>query len=646
MRIKTETKGAAAKKILRVNLSKQTLEEEGAERYEERFIGGRGVNSWIVFNEIKPETKPLDPENVIAIGAGPLAGSSFPCSAYTSIASKNLNTGGINWTHSGGHFASSLRHAGWSNIIVTGKSERPVYLYINDGLAEIRDAKAVWKKDVWDSQDRIIEELQEPGLRFASIGTAGANLVPSACVITDRTRACANGGIGAIFGSKNLKCIAVKGAGETDIADPERFKAFVKKLWKRLEKSEFTKMLGSDGTLALMNLQNDIGTFPFRNTQDDFYADLDKSSVAYSHWKKIDEKYDSCYNCPIKCGSVMYEADEGPYKGLKINGPENNTFYTFASRLNMTMPSNILKVFELVSRYGLDQDLVGVSIAWAFECFEKGILTRKDVDGLDLTWGNDESVINLIHKIANKEGFGELLGKGTVKAAEVVGKGSGYYSTALKGQDNLDALRVCKAWGLGNTTSLRGGKHMDGAPSSELMGLPPELCEKLFGIPTAGNPTTYEGKGKLVALHTMYKAAIDTLGVCFFSSFVMDPQDGITMEEFAEALSAATGREISGDEFIKIGDRIHNVEKAFNTLHAGFLRKDDDPPQVYMKEPVKSGKFKGEIITREGQDKMLDEFYESKGWDLQTSWQRKKILVALELPEVAEALFKASKLID
>ena len=178
------------------------------------------------------------------------------------------------------------------------------------------------------------------------------------------------------------------------------------------------------------------------------------------------------------------------------------------------------------------------------------------------------------------------------------------------------------------------------------MGLPPEVGEKLFGIPTAGEPNTYEGKGELVAWHTRFKAAIDTLGVCYFTSLYMDAQDGITADEYAEALSAATGREISGEEFMTIGDRIHNVEKAFNTLHAAFTRKDDDPPLVYMKEPVKTGKHKGQLITREGHDKMLDEFYVAKGWDRLTSWQLKETLDKLGLPDVAERLQAASKLIE
>ncbi|MFH0813882.1 MAG: aldehyde ferredoxin oxidoreductase C-terminal domain-containing protein, partial [Pseudomonadota bacterium] len=348
---------------------------------------------------------------------------------------------------------------------------------------------------------------------------------------------------------------------------------------------------------------------------------------------------------PIQCDRLVVEADEGPYKGVNVPLPHSNTQYAFGCRVDMRSPSNIIKAYELISRYGLDNDQTAVAIAWAFECYEKGILTKADTDGLNLTWGNDAAVIALIRKIATRNGFGRLLGEGTRKASEVTGKGSDYYCTALKGQDNLDAIRSCKGWSLGELVSLRGGRHLDGCPTTEFFpGTPPELGEKLFGVPTAFTPTTYEGKGRLVSWFSRFKAAIDSLGVCYFTSWWLTPEF-CGPEDYADALSAATGREISGDELMRIGQRIHNVEKAFNTLHAGFTRKDDVPPLIYMKEPIKHGPYKGELITQEGLDTMLDEYYETNGWDKKTSWQIKETLETLGLPEVMERLREASKLV-
>jgi aldehyde:ferredoxin oxidoreductase len=298
----------------------------------------------------------------------------------------------------------------------------------------------------------------------------------------------------------------------------------------------------------------------------------------------------------------------------------------------------------LISRYGLDNDQTAVAISWAFECYERGILTKNDTDGLDLAWGNDAAALALIRQIATREGFGGLLGEGTKKASQVIGIGSDYYSTALKGQDNLDAIRACKGWSLGEVVSLRGGRHLDGCPTTEFFPhIPSELGEKLFGVPTAFTPTTYEGKGKLVAWFSRFKAMIDSLGACYFTSRWLSPEF-CGPEEYAQALSAVRGSEVSALELMEIGRRVHNVEKAFNTLHAGFTRKDEYPPLIYMKEPIKSGPYKGELLTQEGFDTMLDEYYEANGWDKASGWQLKETLEHLQLPEVVEKLRQASQL--
>jgi aldehyde:ferredoxin oxidoreductase len=310
----------------------------------------------------------------------------------------------------------------------------------------------------------------------------------------------------------------------------------------------------------------------------------------------------------------------------------------------MRSPSNVLKAFELVSRYGLDQDAVGVVISWAFECFERGLISRKEVDWLDLSWGNDLAVLALVHKIGLKEGIGELLGKGCKRASEIIGGGSDYYCTHAKGQDNLDAMRALKAWGLGNAVSLRGGRHLDGAPTTELFpGIPSQVGEDLFGVATAFEPTAYEGKGKLVAWMSKFKAAVDSTGMCYFATY-WGSVEHCGPQDLAEALSAATGREITGETFLKIGERIVNVEKAFNTVHARFTREDDYPPEIYMNEAIQTGKFRGELVDRERYDEMLDEFYDAHGWDRKTSLQTEQALTSLGLHEVAEKLNAADLL--
>jgi len=629
-------------KISRVDLTHGVISQESAEKYEERFIGARGINSFIVFNEVKPETNALDPENVVAVGAGPLGGTAFRQTGRVAISSKNVRTGGINFTNAGGLFGSELRHAGWGNIVITGKSEEPVYLYIKDDHVELRDASHLWGKDVWETEDALRQELGDPEVQTLTIGPAGENLIPMAMTVVTRTHAPSSGGVGAIFGSKNLKAIAVRGSGETRIADPARFKAIADKVYDKLESSEFTKGARELGCFGLyIHAYNDLCAYPYRNTYDDVYPDVDNSPIAYPKWGIAKEKWNSDWNNFMHYGDIVFEATEGPYKGTKVVQPQNNTFFTYGTGLDLRSPSSIIKIFELISRYGLDQDGPGVAMMWAYECFERGILTKEDTGGLDLTWGNDEAAIQLVHQIAKGEGFGKLLGQGCMSASQVIGKGSDYYCRAIKGQENLDTLRSLKAYSFGCCTSLRGGRHLDGSPTTEFFPqTPPEVPEKLLGIPTACEPITYEGKGKLTAWFARFKAALDTTGACYFTSY-WGSLDHCGPAEYAEALSAATGREI----FMNIGWRIHNVEKAFNTIHAGFTRKDDYPPPVYMREPIKSGIYKGELMTMEGFNKMLDEYYEGLGWDRKTSWQTEKNVLKAGLPEVAKRLREAGRLL-
>ena len=634
-------------KILRVDLTSRSFSEENSNKYEKRFLGGRGIGALILFNELNRETNPLDPNSILIFSAGALTGTDFPTSGRLHIESKNCMTNGINWANAGGYFGSELSHTRWNHIIIKGRSNTPVFLYINNENVELKDATHIWGTDVWETENIIRYELGDPKIQIATIGIAGEKLVPMSIIITNRTRAAGSGGVGAIMGSKNLKAIAIRGTLKRDIFDPIRFKAICQKISLKLKNSKMSKELKENGNLGASIIPgNNACTYPYRNTQDDHYEDIENSSIAWPKWKKTEELWDSCFNCPIECGRYIMEADHGPYKGLRVPMPENNTFYAFATRLDMSSPSYILKAFEMISRYGLDNDATAVVISWAFECFERGILTKRDTDGLDLIWRNDPAVIALIRKIAHKDGFGNLLGMGCRKASSIIGKNSEYYCTSIKGQDNLDALRACKGWALGNIVSLRGGRHLDGAPGTEIEAeYTPDISNKLFGVNTAYICNTYEGKGKLVSWFSHFKAVVDSLGVCYIPSWWSSPEY-CGPDDYADALSALTGRAISGDELLKIGEKIHNIEKAFNVLHAGFTRKDDYPPLIFFKEPIKTGQFKGEKLIKNKYDRMLNEYYEANGWDKLSGLQYSSYLYQLDLPEVVERLMESSKLAD
>jgi aldehyde:ferredoxin oxidoreductase len=348
--------------------------------------------------------------------------------------------------------------------------------------------------------------------------------------------------------------------------------------------------------------------------------------------------------CPLYC-SHLYKINEGPYAGLVCEGFEFNDVWNFMSRFDIDYLPAVIKFHSLCNEYGLDQDSSSCTIAWAFECYEKGIITEKDTDGLKLEWGDHRVVAELLRKIAYREGIGNILAEGSQKASTFVGKGSERYVVHLKGQDSIEPMRAAKGWALGCCVSTRGGGHTRGANLIELSyrTIPPEVAQRVWGIPRVEGPSSYENKAKLVVYYERLQAIVDSLGLCLFTSTWWSP-DLLGPEEYAKLYSTSTGREISGEELVVMAERIHNIEKAFNILHAGFGRQDDYPPGRFMEEPIKSGRAEGELLSRNEWDKVLDEYYELHGWDRETGWQKRGQLEKLGLEEVAEDLEKAGRL--
>lgn len=628
-------------KMLEVNLSTRNSAILRSSVYNNRFIGGRGVGDWILFNEVKPDTLPLDPGNVMIFGTGPLTGTAAPSSGRLSLVTKNVLSGGIVFSNGGGHFAPELKYAGFDHITISGKASSPVYLFIDYGKVEIKDASFMWGKDVWESEDAIKEELKDNRVQVLSIGPAGENLVKSACIIVNKGRALGFGGCGAVMGSKNLKAIVVRGNRSVAVADPSGFIEECQENLKKMNRSLGTKFLRKGGTI------NKIGPLfpqPVRNYQDGNWGKR-SSKVTEIAFKKLGEKRRlACFNCPINC-SHYYSIEEGPYAGLNCEGLQINAVRGFGSNLDIPDPGFILECNALCNKMGLHIDEVSASLSWAFECFEKKILTKKDTDGLELEWGRKEVVIELIKKMAYRDGFGNILAEGVQRAAQIVGEDSKKYAMYIKGTGvNEGNMRAKKAWALGIVTSTRGGGHLCGSPNSEgVKSVTPEIGQNRYGVPTAGDSVTYRGKAKLVVWFEKYKALVDSLGICYFTSYWQNNLLG--PEEYARLFSKATGKAFNADDLFKIGQQILNIEKAFNTLHTGYSRKDDFPPDRLMNEPVKSGPHKGERLEKSCWNDLLDRYYTLQGWDMKTGWQTDKCLSDLSLNEVRIKLEKAGRLI-
>ena len=632
-----------AGKILRMDLTGQTIQIEPTTNYAREWLGGSGLAQWIIYNEVKPWVTPYAPANRLIFSAGPLNGTLAPGASRLSADSINALTLGVGSSNSCGHFSSELKFAGYDHIILQGKARTPVYLWIEDDRVELRDARHLWGKTTWETDVQIKEELGDLDIQVLSIGPAGENVVRGACIIVNRNRALGRCGLGGIMGSKNLKAVAVKGTGEIRVADPARFIKALDGILARFEDSEFVKRHARFGTPGGVVVKQNTCGIPYKNFQD-----LTFPEESYAKWDL--EQFRSKYfvrnmgylSCPAPC-SRYYRIDQGPYAGLETEGFQFEVLANFAGKLAVDDPAFCIKVNAYCNQLGLDVDNPAGAIGWAMECYQRGILNDRDTDGIPLHWGDSEVVLELIRKMAWREGFGNLLGEGCAHAAELLGRDSDYYAIHLKGQDLYEVLRSYVGWALGTCVSTRGGGHTTGAPVSEsIASLSEEIAQRVYGVKSL-HPLSFEDKAQLVGYFEILHRINNAFGVCHMNTTWFDP-DLQSLSDFAELYSAATGWETSVDDLRRAAIRILNVEKAFNILHANFSRRDDYPPPRCLEEPIPSGRAKGFRLEREKWDRLLDEYYEMHTWDKKTGFPTRKCLDALDLKQVADDLERVGRL--
>ncbi len=617
-------------KILRVNLTTGELVEEPTEKYAREWVGGRGINEWILFNELDPECDPYSPENIFTIGVGPLVGTLSPFCSRVSVDTKNAFTGGVGSANCGGHFGAEMKYAGYDNLIFTGKSPKPVYLWLNDGHAELRDASHLWGKTTWETEKQIRTDENDNEVRVIGIGQAGENVVRSACVMSDRAKAAGGSGVGAVMGSKNLKCVAARGSMPITVAEPERFIKAVDAARAKVETFPKAAKYRKDGYYGVESYYGsaawEAGFRPVRNGQDGYWEDEKIKKVAGDTIKKYRKKILACFGCPVGCMPWM-DIPDGPY-AIKGEGFWNNSSNSFCTRVDVDQPEPAIMAHLLTNQYGLDGDNASVVIGWAFEAYEKGLLTKEDTDGLELNWGNADAMLALIHKLAHREGFGDFLADGVKMAAEKLGQGSEDFAIHIKGQDSVDGVRISKGWGFGVVTSPSAGRHLRGA----LHNFRPEVFR------------SWDNVAFNVHMQEQFKGILDMTGTCLYNNSLLSWETEITPQSsyyFAELTSALTGMDLNPEAFTRIGKRLHNIEKAINTIHGGFGRKDDYPPKRYWEEPIKSGPYKGDHIDHEIWEKTLSEYYGLHGWDPETGLQTREGLAELGLEVIADRLESA-----
>ncbi|OGP87930.1 MAG: hypothetical protein A2156_01485 [Deltaproteobacteria bacterium RBG_16_48_10] len=632
-------KGGLAGKILRIDLSKGRIWTEETLRYAERWIGGRAINSYILLSEMDPKTRWSDPENILTFGAGALVGSA-PGGCRMSIDTKSVFNQGKGSANVGGHFAAELKYAGYDHVIVTGRAEKPVYLSISDKGAELRDARGLWGKTTFETEGLIQNELGDKKVRVACIGPAGERRVLGSAIIVDRAKAAGGSGVGCVMGSKNLKALAVRGHGSIPVARPEAYLRAVDGALQKVKDSRNYKKIQQE-TLAGVYYADEKSPswdllFVVRNGQDDHWETdkrkkmMNKMSGAPRYRKKVL----ACFHCPVGC-MPFSEIDEGRYKGTRGEGFWVNTLMS-ATMLDIPDPEAMLKAWLLMNELGLDGDFTAGMSAWAFECFEKGILTEKETEGLNLEWGNSEAFIQLVRKLAYREGIGDLLAEGPVEAPRKLGKGSDYFAIHMKGQPSIEPFRIPKGWALGVATSPVGGRHLRGSILGSSRFGPKGACF---------DPHVYKDQPRYVYWQGLTKEIEDLVGICIYVG-TWSGAHALEVSDYAALLNSVMGLELTEEELMSMGRRSRNLEKAFNTLHTNMARLDDLPPRRYMEEPVKSGPYKGYRCDKDKWEEMLDDFYELQGWDKATGLQTQKTLEELGMDDVAEKLRKAGKLIE
>lgn len=597
-----------AGKILRVNLTAGTVKTEPLNmEWARAYLGSRGLGSKYLISEVDPKVDPLSAENKLIWATGPLTGTMASTGGRYTVITKGPLTGAIACSNSGGYWGAELKMAGWDMVIVEGQSAKPVYLYINDDVAELRDASHLWGQTVWKTEEILKTSLQDPLVRVSSIGQAGENKVLYAAIVNDLHRAAGRSGVGAVMGSKNLKAIAVRGTkGVGNIRDPKAFmKATFEKKKILAENAVTGQGLPAYGTQVLMNVINEIGALPTRNHRDvQFEGAKDISAEAMVTPRESDGKKhlvtnQACFGCTIACGRIS-KMDENHFtvqNKPQYWGANGGLEYEAAWALGAANGVNDLEALQyanlLCNEYGMDPISFGATVGAVMELYEMGVLSKEQI-GVDAPFGSAAALAAFAEMTGRGEGFGQEIGMGSARLTKKYGHPD--LSMSVKGQEfpAYDG-RAIQGIGLAYATSNRGACHLRGYT----------IASEVLGIPVKTDPVESEGKPELVKAFQDATAAFDSSGLCVFTTFAWGVAD------LAPQLQAACNEEFTTEELEKIGERIWNMEREFNNA-AGFTAKDDSLPKRLLTEAAKTGASKGMVSKL---PEMLPKYYAVRGWD-------------------------------
>jgi len=587
-----------AGRVLYVDLTTgKTRTEKLSQETAKKYVGGIGLGMYFWLSNSKAKVAPFRPENPLVLAIGPLAGTMFPTGGNGhAFISKSPATGGVAEAVSHGTFGTELKRAGYDAVILTGKSKKPVYLWIDDDNIQLRDAAHLWGKSPPEVEDILRDEIGDYYIRAAAIGLAGEKLSKIANIINDKTRAAGRTGLGAVMGSKNLKAIAVRGTNDVAVAKPNEFLELVQDFHERM-KGPAAQKHRTLGTIQNITINNSLTCLPTNNFNASHFLNIGKISPEVINEHFI-TRIIACNSCAMRC---EHEAviKEGTFKSTMAR-LEFDNLWALGPNCGVDSINYIVKAAERCNYYGLDATSTGVVISFLMDCHEKGLLNHEDLDGIDPHFGNEKAVFNLVDKIGKREGIGEKLADGVKIAAEKIGKNSAELAMHIKGLElsGYD-LRCLKTTALASAVAFRGADHgRSGVYALDIKG-------------TVDRLKAEEGRGKIVKDHEDIYNVIDSLIVCKNAK-------GTFNEEFADlakVYSIATGFEVTPAEMHQAGERIQTLAKLIN-LREGFDRKDDALPWKIINQPVPDdGPAKGAVVTQQELDLMLDDYYQARGWD-------------------------------
>jgi len=577
-----------------------------------KFLGGRGIGSYLLYNHTTKGIHPLSPENPLIFSPGFMTGQFANAMGRCHVNGKSPDTGKYGDSNIGGAFGAELMYAGLQALVITGKAAKPTYLFIDNDKIQLRDASKLWGKDTFQTQLGVWDELQDSDVKVACIGEAGEHQVGFACILHQLKRSAGRTGQGALMGSKNLKAVAVRGSQSLPVKDPQKLLEITRRQYEYIRRTKIFEITKRWSNLFAWVVNNEREGIVVRNHRANFYPE------GYGHLDvdifldKYSEKMLACQQCAMHC-EHRYEVKEGPYKGLKGEGPEWIAPLHFGALVGNIHWDVILASFEKTNRFGIDASTFGLYLAWLMDIYDRGLIGKEQTGGIDFNFGSAEAMVKLPELINKDEGIGKVISHGADEAIRQLGDKTGEFLYRCGRGLTQEAVndRILRATCLGDQTSNRGNDHLRGRCNLEFMGLPADVLSKIIGRPTNPDPYAWDTKAFFAMWQQNLNTMSDMMGLCKFWTQWFAP-DLFGYEQPLEVINAVTGWDMTKEELWQASDRVWNMEKMFN-VRDGEDRRNDSPPKIFF-EPIKEGARKGLCLEPDKWNALLDEYYDLRGW--------------------------------